>query len=334
VSADVDLDAVARRAGEAASANEGPGSVVRDIEPLPGGHSGLTLGASLIAPSGASRRIALKVAPPGRPAVGRHDVLRQARLLTAISRSGAAVAVPEMLFSLDEPPLFAMSWVEGEAVEPVLDDVDLPAELTEVRALGASRMLAALHDISPALVNIDEAEPVLSIADDLDRWSKTMNAIDPDLRPRAGELREELLGRLPTQITPSIVHGDYRLGNILCSGPDLRGLIDWEIWSIGDPRIDLGWFMVFTSPEHFPGASYPAPGMPTEQALLHEYEAVRGPIEEWPWFSAFGRFKMAAIMGHNLKRHREGRHHDPYQETLPPTILSLVDQGLEILRRS
>ncbi len=40
---------------------------------------------------------------------------------------------------------------------------------------------------------------------------------------------------------------------------------------------------------------------------------------------------MAAIMGHNLRRHREGRHHDPYQETLPPTILSLVDQGLEIL---
>ena len=192
-------------------------------------------------------------------------------------------------------------------------------------------MLASLHDISLERLGIDETEPVLSIADDLDRWSKTMDAIDPDLRPRAGELRDQLIDCLPAPIAPSIVHGDYRLGNILCSGTDLRGIIDWEIWSIGDPRIDLGWFMVFTSPEHFPGANYPAPGMPDEQALLHEYEAVRGPIDEWPWFSAFGRFKMAAIMGHNLKRHREGRHHDPYQETLPPTILSLVDQGLEIL---
>ena len=52
------------------------------------------------------------------------------------------------------------------------------------------------------------------------------------------------------------------------------------------------------------------------------------------WFLAFARLKMAAIMGHNLKRHREGRYHDPYQERLPPTIASMVARGLEVTERS
>lgn len=328
----VDLDAIARRAADAASQALGEGQLVRDIEPLAGGHSGLTLVASLVNPSGVENRIVLKLAPPGRPAVGRHDVLRQAALLRGIARSGAAVAVPEVLFlSPGDPPLFAMAWVDGEAAEPVLDDVDVPAHLAETRALAAARMLAALHGIAPVDAGIDEAEEILSVGDELDRWARTMNAVDPDLRPRAADLLDRLRRDLPDELTPSIVHGDYRLGNILCVGSDLRAIIDWEIWSVSDPRIDLGWFTVFSDPAHFPGASYPAPGMPSGDILLSEYERIRGEVDAWPWFDAFGRFKMAAIMGHNLRRHREGRHHDPYQETLPPTILSLVDQGLEIL---
>jgi hypothetical protein len=54
-------------------------------------------------------------------------------------------------------------------------------------------------------------------------------------------------------------------------------------------------------------------------------------LDDLAWFNALGRFKMAAIMGHNLRRHREGRHHDPAQEKLPATISRLIESGLDRL---
>jgi aminoglycoside phosphotransferase (APT) family kinase protein len=74
-------------------------------------------------------------------------------------------------------------------------------------------------------------------------------------------------------------------------------------------------------------------GMPPPAVLLAEYEKKRGvALPGMEWFDAFAGYKMAAIMGYNLRRHREGRHHDPYQETLVATIHYLVDHGLERLR--
>lgn len=110
-------------------------------------------------------------------------------------------------------------------------------------------------------------------------------------------------------------------------------MIDWEIWSVGDPRADLGWFLVYTDAEFLPGIATAVDGLPDAAALLAEYEAALGsPVADQRWFDALARYKMAAIMGHNLKRHREGRYHDAFQERLPPSILALVEQGIELLR--
>ena len=65
-----------------------------------------------------------------------------------------------------------------------------------------------------------------------------------------------------------MVHGDYRLGNILCEGDEPTGIIDWEIWSVTDPRIDLGWLLLFCDTEAFPGIGFPAPGMATVGEML------------------------------------------------------------------
>jgi aminoglycoside phosphotransferase (APT) family kinase protein len=107
-------------------------------------------------------------------------------------------------------------------------------------------------------------------------------------------------------------------------------VIDWEIWSIGDPRVELGWFLVFADGTNFPGVGREVPGLPPEDELVDLYTA-GGSLDRLAWFNALGRFKMAAIMGHNLRRHREGRHHDPAQEKLPATIGRLLESGLERL---
>lgn len=325
----LDLDEVASRATEAA-ATRFDGARVDDVHVMLGGHSGLTLGATLHH-GRHRRRVVLKVAPPGREPVGRHDVLRQARLLEGLA-SVDGVAVPEVLFRADgTPPFFAMSWAPGEAVEPVLTEDHIDAEVTRARAVAVVEMMAALHSAEPSAIGLAD-EPVLSVTDELDRWEKTMYAVPEDLRPRGPELVALLRRDVPEPDPPAVVHGDYRLGNILCDGVTPTAIIDWEIWSIGDPRGDLAWFCVFTEQADLPGAGHDAPGMPSTGEVVGIYERAAGrPVTDWVWFQAFGRFKMASIMGHNLRRHREGRHHDPYQETLVPAILALADSGVELL---
>ena len=139
-----------------------------------------------------------------------------------------------------------------------------------------------------------------------------------------------LTRRIPEAIDPVLVHGDYRLGNIIAAGTEPVALIDWEIWSIGDPRVELGWFLVFADGANFPGVGREVAGLPSAGDLVATYSA-GAEIPDLTWFDALGRLKMAAIMGHNLRRHREGRHHDPDQEKLPATISRLIDTGTELM---
>ncbi len=310
-----------------------PGATVAGLAPLEGGHSGHTLVADLEGAEldgGPLARVVVKAGAPGRPAKGRHDVLRQARVLDAVG-ADPAVAVPRVLASSDgDPQVFVMTMEPGGAVEPVLDGVgDLAPDRVAARARAIARMLGHLHAIDPAATPLAGTEP-LTVRAELARWSTTIRVVDPSLVVGAEELIARLEASIPTELPPRIVHGDYRLGNILCDGDRPTGIIDWEIWSLTDPRIDLGWLLLFCDRDEFPEISFPAPGMLGIDDLLAEYEAVAGPVADARWFLAFARLKMAAIMGHNLKRHREGRYHDPYQETLPPTIASMVVRGLEV----
>lgn len=309
-----------------------PGARLLSLEPLAGGHSGHTLLAVL---EGAPvERVVVKSGTPGRPSIGRHDVLRQARLFDVLADVDD-VSVPRVLATSDgDPNQFAMSFARGDSIEPVLDGVgDMSPELVEARARAAARMLAALHAITVDEEKVGRLGDVVvsSIADEVDRWEKTLRVVDQSLVIGWEDLAGSLRAGLPSSGRTSIVHGDYRLGNILCAGPSLTTIIDWEIWSLGDPRVDLGWTLLFCDPAHFPGVSHDAPGMPTTVEMLEEYESVAGPVHEMDWFLAFGCFKTAAIMSHNLKRHREGRYNDPYQEELPPTIAEMVRRGRSAL---
>jgi streptomycin 6-kinase len=176
-------------------------------------------------------------------------------------------------------------------------------------------------------------ESVLSLGDELGRWTTTMAAIDPELSHGSDRLRVLLEEQQSdTRSTSSLVHGDFRLGNVMFLGTKLTGVVDWEIWSVADPRIDLGWLLLFCDHTYFPGVSRPARGMPSTSEMLAEYARLSGnPIEGVDWFLAFACYKMAAIMGDNLRRHRSGRHVDPYQERLPPTIQNLIQRGLSTL---
>jgi aminoglycoside phosphotransferase (APT) family kinase protein len=300
-----------------------------DLEPMLGGHSGLTYRTTV-----GDHAFVVKAVPKGQRPIGRHDMLRQARILQAL----APTDVPVPVVRASEEPVdgegqgwFAMDLVAGESLEPVLDDPPVEPALAAARMRRAAEVLPRLHAVPLEDLPVD-SEP-LSPFDELARWIRTMNVVPAELVPLGAELRERLSSDVPPAIDPVLVHGDYRLGNILSQGEEPAALIDWEIWSPGDPRVELGWFLVFADGSNFPGVGREVPGLPSATELVGLYAAGAGGRElpDLAWFDALGRFKMAAIMGHNLRRHREGRHHDPDQEKLPATIERLIVTGLERL---
>ncbi|MBA2812757.1 phosphotransferase family protein [Streptomyces sp. KM273126] len=301
-----------------------PGASIGELRTLPGGHSGLTYSVT----AGDSRYV-VKAVPEGQRPVGRNDVLRQARVLTALA--GSDVPVPGVAcVDRTQPAWFAMDFAEGEAVEPVLDDQEVPAATARTRMLEIARVLRRLHATDVHSPGLDPPEP-LDATGELARWSRTMHAVPEELRPGGEELLRRLADDVPGGMASVLLHGDFRLGNVLCVGERAAAVVDWEIWSVGDPRIDLGWFLLFADHRNFPRLGHPVPGLPTEAELLDAYLDGRPALPAMDWFRALGRMKMAAIMGHNLRRHREGKHHDPHQERLPPTIAAMIRTARDIL---
>jgi aminoglycoside phosphotransferase (APT) family kinase protein len=140
--------------------------------------------------------------------------------------------------------------------------------------------------------------------------------------------------RVPSSGRASLTHGDFRLGNILFVGDVPEAVIDWEIWSIGEPLVDLAWFVQFTDGENFPGVGHNVPGTPSATEVLDRYTAAAGTDRdqsETDWFFALGCLKLAAIQAHNRRRHLDGRFHDPYQALLGPSIDRHLSRGLETL---
>ncbi|MGW8812330.1 phosphotransferase family protein [Gordonia terrae] len=302
------------------------GLAVTSFATLPGGHSGLTY---RVETDGGN--FVVKAVPEGQRSVGRHDMMRQAAILAALADTD--VPVPKVLqIDRDEPAWFAMELVAGESLEPVLDDPPVLPDLAAARMLRAAEILPRLHAVDYR--RIPDTGDVLSPADELERWARTLRAVPAELVDGGEELLALLTRCIPKAIDPVLVHGDYRLGNIISAGPEPVALIDWEIWSIGDPRVELGWFLVFADGANFPGVGREVAGLPSAGDLVAAYTRDTGiELPDLTWFDALGRLKMAAIMGHNLRRHREGRHHDPDQEKLPDTISRLIETGTELMAR-
>lgn len=272
------------------------GRPVRDLAPLPGGNSSLTYAAT----TDAGVRVVVKVAPPGLPPVRNRDVLRQARALTALT-AVADVAVPKVLGTdsgepPDVPPLFVMSFAEGESYEPRHTELTRRPPAAEVRDRGAAaaRMLAALHTVGAAELGI--AEEAVSPQAEVERWCAALATceLEPAAAQAESECRSRLTAALPAPLRPAVLHGDWRLGNMQCVGAQIRAVIDWEIWSVGDPRLDLAWLRLMSDPEHPTAVAPDAPALEPDE-LLAVYETASGePVADLGWFDALVRYKQAA----------------------------------------
>ncbi|ORB71646.1 phosphotransferase family protein [Mycobacterium scrofulaceum] len=301
---------------------------VTGIAPLSGGASSLTFEGAL-----GGRPVVIKVAPPGVEPVGHRDVLRQARVIKALAAT--EVPVPEVLWEdQGDPParpaLFVMSRAEGDCVEPLFDGCAAAPELAE-RYRNACRAMAALHRLSPAEIGLGD-EPIVDAVAEVRRWSQTLETVDAALVPGWTRVRDALLGCAPTAMAPSVVHGDFRLGNLLAAGSRVNAVIDWEIWSVGDPRIDAGWFLINCDPDTYRRVSGATGMAPPVAELAEIYQGQLGrQATDLGWFRALACFKSAATWSLIVKHNRRRRAPRAEWEAMVATLPGLLDRARSLL---
>jgi aminoglycoside phosphotransferase (APT) family kinase protein len=304
---------------------------VTQLRPLAGGASSLTFAGRR-----ADEDVVVKVAPAGLPPTAHRDVLRQARIISALRPT--PVPVPRLLFD-DQgdppglPPLFVMSFHDGVSCEPLFDDSDGGAEsVVEERFRNAAITLAQLHSLDPGAIGL-AAEPATGPLDEVERWCHTLETVDAALAPGWRDVAAALRTGAPPALPPAIVHGDFRLGNLLAVGERITAVIDWEIWSIGDPRVDVGWFLINCDPRTYDRPTRYSMAVPTldELAAIYRHQ-VGTAVPELDWFCALACFKSTATWSLIVKHNRRRRSPDPELEAMAPVPRRLLSRADELLR--
>lgn len=349
----IDLDGLLVRA-TAAARRRVPDAELRGLRRLEGGVSSLTYATTLVGDR-ADQSVVLKVAPAGLAPVRNRDVLRQAKVLRALGRL-AAFPVPEVLFEdqgspPEVPPLFAMSLCPGESYEPRLDVAAVPPEPEVVaeRVLVAARALATLQSVTPERLGLGD-EPASAVGAELERWQRLFDTVDADTAPGHEKLAARLAERIPGGVAPRLLHGDYRLANMLFEGPRLAAVIDWEIWSVGDPRSDLAWLLMHLEPAHVfherrPDADLRAGAqLPTREQVWQAYaerrralgageQELEATASDLEWFLAVCHYKTASTIAVIWKRERKLASPDPKLVTADRHLDEVLAAGHAALDR-
>ncbi|MGH3492681.1 MAG: phosphotransferase family protein [Sciscionella sp.] len=348
---DLDPAELIRRATEAAR-HTAPGATVGGLRRLEGGVSSLTYASSLTDARG-DRPIVIKAAPPGLEPVRNRDVLRQASVLDRLAGL-QGFPVPSVLFRdagrpPEVPPLFAMELCPGDSYEPLLDVSDTPpsGDVAAERMRVAARTLGRLQARSPQALGVGD-EPVSPVSEELARWERLFATVDRDIGPGHEKLAARLTERVPHGIAPRLLHGDYRVANMLFTGPRLEAVIDWEIWSVGDPRSDLAWLLMHLAPaqvfhEDRSAADLAAGSrMPSRSDLIMEYVAARREMgvsdpdlqdvtTDLSWFLGVCYYKTASTIAVIHKRDRKRPDPDPKLEVAARHLGEVLRAGHEVL---
>ncbi|MDH6109673.1 aminoglycoside phosphotransferase (APT) family kinase protein [Kitasatospora sp. MAP12-15] len=306
-------------------------------ELIEGGRSNLTYRLT----DGTTRWV-LRRPPLGHVLATAHDMGREFRVISALH--GSAVPVPRTVRLTTDPevigaPFYLMEFVDGTAHR---DSAALAAlGPIRVRALAEHLLdtLVALHAIDPQEVGLaDFGRPDGFLQRQVRRWGQQLDASRSREVAGIDELRGLLAEALPASPAPTLVHGDYRLDNVLV-GPDDRitAVLDWEMSTLGDPLTDLGLLVTYTElADRFagvlPGVAL-APGFPTGRELAARYAQGSGrDIAAVNWYVAFASFKLAVVLEGIHYRYSQGRTVGSGFDRVGALVPLFVDHGLTALK--
>lgn len=283
------------------------------VEKFPGGQSNPTY--RIDAASGA---YVLRRKPFGPILPSAHAVEREHRLIAALHPSGFPVARPYGLCedaAVIGAAFYVMEMVEGRTFwDGALPD-QTPTERTAIYAAIVDT-LAALHAIEPEAVGLgDYGKPGNYFERQVARWSKQYRASQTDDLPEIERLIEWLPRTVPEQTRTAIVHGDFRIDNMIFAAAEPRvvAVLDWELSTLGDPLADFSYFLMswVTAPEGrsgVQGLTGAETGIPTIEQVVGRYCAATGRdgVPELNWYFAYNLFRLAGIVQGIKKRMLDG----------------------------
>jgi aminoglycoside phosphotransferase (APT) family kinase protein len=312
-----------------------------DIVALSGGRSNLTYELT----DGDGKRFVLRRPPDGTLLPTAHDVSREWMFIRDLH--GSPVPAPPPVAYCQDPsvlgaPFFIMGYVDGFVLAEASDAANMSPSARRAAGTEMIDVLVKLHSVDIGAISLPSLPSASGyISRQLRRWQGQWdNSQTPEV-PGARELFDQLTSSTPPQRRTAIVHGDYRLGNILFdSAGHLQSVLDWELATIGDPMADVGWAVMWWDSPLDPVDLAPLsslPGFPTSAELVKRYATQSGAdVSELRFYIAFNMWRTLSIWaGSNARQPSEthltnNRRFSVGRWDRPEAI---VDEALTLLRQ-
>ncbi|MGH7353824.1 MAG: phosphotransferase [Candidatus Rokuibacteriota bacterium] len=286
----------------------------------------------------------LRRKPPGKLLPSAHAVDREYRVITALQ--GTGVPVPRTYAYSDDAsvvgtPFYVMSYVRGRLFrDPHLAGA-APAERRAIYD-SMNEIEARLHTLDCQTLGLaDFGRPGNYYARQIHRWSQQYRISETEKIEAMERLMEWLPANIPPGDETTLVHGDYRAGNMLMheTEPRVVAVLDWELSTLGHPLADLAYncmpWRLSNEWEGLAGRDLGSLGIPTEEAYVADYcrRVGRPGIPDWDWYIAFAMFRLAAIAQGIMGRVRDGTANDPEAAERGRRARPLAESGWVMIER-
>jgi len=290
----------------------------------------------------------LRKPPPVRASPTAHDVLREARVLSGLG--GSSVRAPVVLATCEDPAILGAPFVVTGTLPGSVIATRLPEALDT--PVERRRISVELVDALVELHRFDWAESPLAdlsatdnyLERQLTRFDRVWHREGTRDVPGVAEVFARLCETVPGGGDVTLIHGDYRLGNVLFdvgAPARLTGILDWETCTLGDPLSDVG-YLLATYPdvddEHGVLLSLSSvvtgDGFMARAELAAQYAAASGrSLENLDWYLAFAQWKVAIILEGSYRKHVRGLDDDPFFAELERGVPELIQRAWELVAR-
>jgi aminoglycoside phosphotransferase (APT) family kinase protein len=297
-----------------------------------------------------AQRYVLRRKPPGKLLPSAHAVDREFRVISALHAQGFPVAAPAVYCddeSIVGTAFYVMAYADGRVFwEPHMPESN-PAERRAVyqRMNGT---LARLHLFEPAEIGLaDFGKGERYVARQVDRWSKQYRASETERIDEMEALMAWLPGHLPPPGPVRIVHGDYRLDNVIVAsdGPEILAVLDWELSTLGDPLADFTYHLMqwemppsqgAAGTASLVGSDLAALGIPSLPEYVDAYVGRTGldPRPHLPVYLAYNFFRLAAILQGIIGRVRDGTATNENAPAKAQMVRPLAEKAWEFARQA
>ncbi|ELY95367.1 phosphotransferase family protein [Natrialba taiwanensis] len=298
------------------------------------------------------RELVIRRPPPGETADTAHDVLREFRVTDAVADT--AVPVPEPALACEDHDVIGSDFYVMEHLEGDVLREDEPARFADPEyreRIGEELVdtLASIHDVDYEAVGLGEFGRPAGYTDrQVERWGQQLMwafEVTADERevPALYEVGSWLQEHAPESHSHTLVHGDYKLDNVMFGPgepPELIGVFDWEMATLGDPRADLGWMLSYWRDAKDPEPAIPEltnrfmerDGYSTRRELVARWEARTGfEFEHERFYRALAVYKLAGLGEMFFRRYLEGNSDDPMYPRMEDRVPALAARAQRII---